>query len=831
MVSLIENIRQSQVSAALTCKFLIMHYFSRRYLQLFVLILTFSCSADTTVQNAGQIPVKGLQERVEILRDQWGVNHIYAKNEHDLFFAQGYAAAKDRLFQFEMWRRRATGTVSEILGPQELQRDISARLFKYRGDLRDELNHYHPRGEAIIEAYAEGVNAWIDEVLRSPDKLPVEFALLGITPQKWTPEVVVSRHNGLRKNVKQELDLGIAVARAGAAKVKEIMWFHPGDPMMELDTAINGALLDQKILALYNANVNEITFERRHLNMQAADSAEWSERLTSLSSRKNSESDDRWLDGSNNWVVSGGKTQSGYAMMANDPHRTISLPSLRYIVHLVAPGWNVAGGGEPTIPGVSIGHNEHGAWGLTIHQTDAEDLYVYDLNPEDLNQYRHKGQWVSMREIHETIPVKGASVKDVTMRYTVHGPVTYIDSVNHLGYAVRCGWLEPGGAPYLASLRIDQARTWQEFREACNDWHLPGLNMVWADRKGKIGWQVVGIFPERRNFSGIVPVPGDGRYEWDAFVPIKDRAHVVNPDKGFFATANQHVTPQDYFRSNTIGYTWSDPFRGNRINEVLGDDKKFTMDEMKALQTDYFSVAARILVPMLNEIHMEGLAEQAKEKISSWKDFMLAPNSVDAGIYVMWERQIISRARKAFIPDNLWDLGDLELQLNTIIHWLNNPDKKFGIDPVAGRNKFLKETFEAAIVELKEKLGGSIDDWQYGQPKYKHVMMPNHLAGLLSPQVKERVDVGPLPRGGNGYTPNNTSQNNNQSHGATFRIITDVGDWDKTLMTNAPGQSADPASRYYKNLFELWAKDEYFPCYFSREKIEQVTEERILLVP
>ena len=806
-----------------------MKCFYQRYLP--ALILLSSCSADTTVQNSGNIPVNGLREQVEILRDQWGVNHIYAENEHDLFFAQGYAAAKDRLFQFEMWRRRATGTLSEILGPDELQRDISARLFKYRGDLREEFNHYHPRGEEIITAYAAGVNAWIDEVLRSPEKLPIEFSLLGIKPQKWTPEVVISRHNGLRKNVNQELDLGIAVARAGASKVKDIMWFHPGDPEIELDPAINGDLLDQKILALYNANVNEIRFEPHHLDVPVADSAEWSEKLSSSSGRQYTESDDRWLDGSNNWVVSGKKTESGYPMMANDPHRTISIPSLRYIVHLVAPGWNAAGGGEPTIPGVSIGHNEYGAWGLTIYQTDAEDLYVYDLNPADLSQYRYKGKWIRMEEIDEVIPLKGSSSKSATLRYTVHGPVTYIDSVNHVGYAVNCGWLEPGGSPYLASLRIDQAKTWDEFRDACTNWHLPGLNMVWADRSGEIGWQVVGIFPDRKNFSGLVPVPGDGRYDWNGYVPIKKRAHVHNPGKGFFATANQHVTPSDYFRSNTVGYTWSDPFRGDRINEVLGGDKKFTIEEMKALQTDYFSVAARTLVPMLKGIALDGLAAQVRDRLSRWEDFMLAPDSVEAGIYVMWERHILSRARKTFIPENLEDLSDLELQLTTIIRWLKTPDEKFGRNPVEGRNKFLKETFETAIAELKEKLGGSIDDWKYGQVKYKHITMANDVAGMLNPQVKAKVDLGPLPRGGNGYTVNNTSQNDNQSHGATFRIITDVGDWDKTVMTNSPGQSADPSSPFYSNLFELWAKDEYFPSYFTREKVEQVTEERILLVP
>ncbi len=303
--------------------------------------------------------------------------------------------------------------------------------------------------------------------------------------------------------------------------------------------------------------------------------------------------------GSNNWVVSGALTKDGHTLMANDPHRTIAVPSLRYMTHLVAPGWNVIGGGEPEIPGISIGHNEYGAWGLTVFRTDGEDMYVYDLNPENLNEYRYQGNWETMEVITESIPVKDQQPKEVSLKYTRHGPVTFIDSVHHKAYAVRCAWLEPGGSPYLASLRMDQAKTWEEFREACNYSHIPGENMIWADKKGNIGWQAVGIAPIRKNFSGLVPVPGDGRYEWDGYLPIVEKPHDVNPETGFIATANQNVTPETYDRWDAIGYSWSDPYRGQRVEEVLGSGKKFNMEEMMALQVDYVSLPARILVPML----------------------------------------------------------------------------------------------------------------------------------------------------------------------------------------------------------------------------------------
>jgi len=798
------------------------HFISRAIIFLAVL-----CCGKATAQTQYNVTVKGLKVPVEVLRDQWGVNHIYATNQHDLFFAQGYTAVKDRLFQFEVWRRQATGTVAEILGPDELKRDTGTRLFKFRGDLKKELNHYHPQGEAIINAYVAGVNAYIDEALRQPDKLTVEFKLLGIKPGKWTPEVVISRHQGLLGNIEEELSLGMAVSKAGEAKVKDLMWFHPKAPQLTLDKSIWGDLLSEDILAIYNAYRRGIVFEPEDIKVPKDSTGSMLKMLNQQLNQRNNQPFEHGMEGSNNWIVSGSRTASGHAMLANDPHRSIAVPSLRYMVHLVAPGWNVIGGGEPVIPGVSIGHNEHGAWGLTIYETDGEDLYVYDLNPANLKEYRYKGKWITMKELQETIPVKNAKPVDVMLRYTVHGPVTYIDSVNHKAYAVKGAWLEPGGAPYLASLRMNQAKNWNEFREACSYSHIPGENMIWADKKENIGWQVVGITPVRNGFSGMVPVPGDGRYEWSGYLPIKERPHLLNPKKGFFSTANQNVTPDTYKRWNTVGYTWADPFRGDRINEVLGKEDKMTMEKMKALQTDYFSIPARTLVPLLRDVTFAGgLAQEAKAQLANW-NFVLNKQSVAAGIYAMWERQIMAEARKRFILEEL--KGLIGIQLTKVISLLEKPDQKFGT--VVERDAFLKQTFEMAVNELSVKLGNSVKQWQYGQEKYKHVILVNRLPGLVNEQWQEKVNIGPLPKGGNSHTPNSTGNLDNQSSGASFRFIVDVGDWDKAVMINAPGQSGDPASPYYKNLFELWANDEYFPAYYSKNKIEPVTKERTILKP
>lgn len=789
---------------------------------LFFSLIIISCEP----KEVKRIQISGLYEPVEVLRDSLGINHIYAKNQHDLFFTQGYCAARDRLFQFEIWRRQATGTVAEILGARELKRDIGTRLFRFHGDLKTEMNHYHPDGEEIIRSFVDGVNAYIIEINKNPEKLPVEFKMLGIQPKPWTPEVVISRHQGLLGNINQELTIGRAVAKLGPEKVKKLLWFHPKDPVISLDTAIDGKLLSDNILELYNAFRKDIDFVPEEIQRAFRGKSEANQFMKAFHPIMNGS---KLSVGSNNWVVNGQLTACGSPVMANDPHRKIAVPSLRYMAHLVAPGWNVIGGGEPEIPGISIGHNNFGAWGLTVYSTDGEDLYVYDLNPSDLNQYKYRNNWEDMRVYHETIRVKGEKDVKVALRYTRHGPVTLIDSLNYKAYAVRCAWLEPGGSPYLASLRMDQADSWEEFRDACNYSNIPGENMVWADKENNIGWQAVGITPIRRNFSGLVPVPGDGRYEWDGYLPIREKPHISDPEAGFFATANQQVTPEDYDHWDAIGFMWSDPFRGERINEVLGSGKIFNLEAMKALQTDYFSIPAKILFPYLQQISFqEEILNRAKDMLSGW-DFILDRNSIPAGIYAAWENHIIEMSQDRFVPEKA--KGSVSLQLTKIIAWIRQPETIFGAEPVAARNDFLKEAFSLAIEDLVERYGEDFQDWKYGQEQYKHVYIRHTLSSSVSDKWKDKLNIGPAPRGGNSYTVCATGGNNNQTSGASFRIIADSGDWDRSVAINTPGQSGDPDSPFYDNLFDMWVNDQYFPLYYSRDKIEKILSEKIILKP
>ncbi len=777
------------------------------------------------------LQVKGLTQPVEVLRDRWGINHIYAKNEHDLFFVQGYAAARDRLFQFEIWRRQATGTTAEILGPKAIKRDTGTRLHMFRGDLKAELNWYHPRGEAIVTAFVDGINAYIAEANTRPADLPMEFKMLGITPQPWTTAVVISRHNGLLGNLGQELNMARAVKAMGADQVKSLSEFYGGDPDLTLDPAIDAALLTRQITELYTAFREPIDFLPEDVAAEFRNPAAVA-RLAAASHQPSAlDLSQRQEDiGSNNWVVSGALTQSGKPLLMNDPHRVQGTPSLRYWSHLVAPGWNVIGGGEPMLPGVSIGHNEKGAWGLTIFGTDGEDLYVYETNPANPNQYRYQGHWEDMRLVKDTIAVKGQAPVTVDLKYTRHGPVLFEDAKNRKAYALRAAWMEIGAAPYLASLRMDQATTWEEFREACAYSRIPAENMVWADTSGTIGYQAVAITPIRRNWSGLVPVPGDGRYEWDGYLPIKALPHVVNPGKGFYATANNYLFPNDYPYPDAQHHTGTDPFRVSRITEFLQSGRLHSVADMMRLQNDDLSIPARSLVPLFRDVPVaDAAAAKAQELLLAW-DYVLDKNSVAAGIYEMFQRRLLANIRDQLVPAAArGDFGAIGMKKT--IEFVLAPDGRFGDNPVAGRDRLLTTSLTQAVAELTKKLGPDMTKWQYGQAAYHHALIRHPLSAAVKPEVRSQLDVGPMPKGGDSYTVTATGGTDNQLSGGSLKMIADLDDWDASVALNNPGQSGDPRSPHYKDLFELWARGKYFPIFYSRPRVQSVTEQMQTLQP
>lgn len=795
------------------------------------IIISLICLSFLGARAQENIQVSGLMEPVEIIKDKWGVSHIYAQNQSDLFFAQGYNAARDRLFQFEIWRRKATGTLAEIMGEKALEHDKGARLLRFRNDLNAELAHYHEDGTEIINAFVSGVNAYIMETEKNPDLLPFEFDLLGIKPGHWTAEIVISRHNALTGGISNEIMLSKAITALGAEKVREYFPFER-DTYLESFDGIDLSMITSDIMKGYRASRSMPQFDDSDLkngqqaaiinqNIEAFEENFFDDPIEGINNI-----------GSNNWVVHGSKTKSGKPLMANDPHRTIQSPSLRYMVHLNAParngkrGWNVIGAGEPVLPGVSIGHNEFGAWGLTIFRIDQEDLYVYETNPDNPNQYKYNGKWTDMFVEETDINVRGQGTVTETLKYTVHGPVIHEDTDNNIAYGLRAAWLDIGATPYLASLRMDQAETWEEFREACSFSGLPGENMVWADREGNIGWQSVGLTPVRFGWDGSLPIPGNGEYEWTGYIPIKKMPHISNPKSGWYGTANHHNVPDGY--PNLFADFYSDPARYWRLQEVMNQAKNHSIEDSMVLQYDNKSMNAERITPFIKDLRVPRELRAAQRQLINW-DHRLNRDSTPAAIFDIWEQAMINLIFQKNVPKKHRDNVSMPGR-QRVTEWIIDPKEAiFGYNPEKTRDQFMVQSLQIAVDYLTEELGKNMDNWTYGKLHYAEITHP--LSHLVDDDFKKQINIPSLPRGGGSNTLNANHGNDKQLSGASFRMIVDTADWDLAVGTNSPGQSADPRSKHYDDLFEGWNKGDYFPLYYSKDKIISNKSEEIHLKP
>jgi penicillin amidase len=749
-------------------------------------------------QLEGEISVPGLKEPVEVLRDRWGIAHIYARNADDLFFAQGFVAAQDRLFQIDWWRRVGVGETAEVVGKDGLEADRFARLLKYRGDPDAEWASYAPDARPIAAAFTRGINAYIDHI---GDRLPIEFQLLGVRPKKWQPEDCLGRMSGIimSRNFQSELARADLVAAVGVEQARRLA---PTDPPRAFAPVpgLDLAGINRSLLAGYNAAVKAPRFQLG-------------------------------ADGSNNWAVDGTLSASGKPLMASDPHRAIGLPSLRYLVHLNAPGWNVIGSGEPGLPGVAIGHNERVAWGFTIVGTDQADVYVEETNPADSAEYRVGDHWEKMRVVREKVTVSGAGQPaELELRFTRHGPVIHEDAKRHRAYALKWAGSEPGGAAYLASLALDRARGGREFVAALGRWKVPSENMVYADVDGTIGWVAAALTPVRKGWDGLLPVPGaKGAYEWQGFLPAEALPQVQNPPAHYVATANHNILPADY--GPEISYEWAPGYRFTRIKEGLEAKKRFTLEDFQGMQHDNTSLPARALVRLLKEVHVQDPELRSyAELLAAW-DGVLSADSRAGALYGVWLRELLDGFYRPHVPARLLDFAASRDRVPVLLAALQKPDAAwFGDRPAEGRDRLVYTTLRSAVGKLRELLPGDAKDWSWGR---LHTTTFRHPLAGLGPAYGKAFDLGPVPRPGDAHTPNAATHNAKFEHtsGATYRHVLDLADWDRGVATSAPGQSGQPGSPHYADLLPLWQRGEYFPLAFSRARVEAVTHHRLKLTP
>jgi penicillin amidase len=735
----------------------------------------------------GEIRVPGLKDRVEVIRDTWGVPHIYAQNTDDLFFAQGYVMAQDRLWQMDQWRRDREGRMAEILGPQAVDRDRQARLLKYRGPMDDrEWTSYHPEGRRIFEAYANGVNAFIRE--RSAN-LPLEFKVTGLTPDPWTAETVVLR-TATFGDAQAELTMARNVVRLGVAEANKQRAPDPWDDLV-VPEGLDLSIIDESVTTSGRgggrggargggrggSSLEILEPYRSWLGGRGAE-------LLATPSLTTSAPPDP--PGSNNWVVSGRLSVTGKPVVANDPHRTVTHPSLRYISHLNAPGWNVIGASELPFIGVAIGHNDRLGWGLTIVGTDQEDVYVEEVNPANANEVRFRDAWEPLRIVREEIKVKGQASQTVELKFSRHGPVFYEDAARHRAYVLRSALLEPGTAPYLGGLRLAQARNCREFLDAAMYWKAPTENLICGDVDGNIAWQASALTPNRkasspaqRSWMGRLPVPGTGAYEWDGF--RSDLPREFNPARGFIATANNNIHPKDFARPVMFKSATTVPFdRITRLLQMLSPEGRYSIDDHRRMQLDNLHLRAASEIPLFrNWSAANPSVERARQLLASW-DGRLARDSAAAALYDVWRG--ISTA-----PER-------------------NPATA-SKDRVA-----LHETSLArAVEELTKAQGEDWTTWRWGRLHTRAFPFP-----LLPPFSLSTVER----PGGTGTVA---------ADGATYREILDVANWDRSIVTNVPGQSAQPESPFFGNLLKLWADDEYFPMVYSRAGVTAAAAHRLVL--
>lgn len=711
----------------------------------------------------GTLTVPGLSADVEVIRDPWGVPHIYADNLDDLFFAQGFVQAQDRLWQMDMYRRAGEGRLAEILGPEALAHDRAARLLKYRGPWTDEeFNSYHPEGRRILEAFSAGVNAYIDHA-EAAGELPVEYELTGLSPARWSIETPLLRIATAMPtgDARRELSLAQDVARVGAEEANRRAQPTPYRELT-VPTGVDYSIIDDEVddvLQDFEGTIVRPPLVPPYDTWADADAS------ANLGAQESS-------PGSNNWAISGSLTATGQVIVANDPHRGVTNPSLRYMVHLDAPGWSAIGSTEPVLPGVAIGHNGHIAWGLTIVGTDQGDVYVEEVSPDDPNDVRWNDGWEPLRIEYDTIAVKGSEPEIVELKFSRHGPIIHEDTENHRAFAIRSTMHEPGSTGYLAALRLNVAADCIEFLEALDYWHAPTENMICGDADGNIAWQASALSPRREGWLGRLPVPGTGAYEWNGF--RDDLPRELNPERGWIATANHDIHPEGY--DPPLFFKRDGPFeRFARLAGVLSKGSGFTVQDSRSLQHDAYSIsAAAELERFRGWASDDPELERYRQELVSW-DAVFDRDSRAAAIYAQLRR---------FLPE----------------------------DVMASKSAH-EEALASALERLRAEQGDDPTEWRWGRTNRSE--FPHSLVSAY--------DIPAVERSGGAGTVAAT--------GATFREIIDFSDIDGSLATNAPGQSGRPGSPFYGNLTQMWADREYFPLSFSRAAVEANARYRLRLLP
>jgi penicillin G amidase len=758
----------------------------------------------------GSVRLEGLDSPVEVFRDRWGVPHIYAGSVRDVMFAQGYVHAQDRLWHMELARRAASGGLAEIFGPVVVDADRLLRRVGLRRAAEAELAQLAEAVRQHLEAYAAGVNAFIEG---NRNRLPPEFLILRFRPQPWTSVdgLTIGKFVGwtLSGNWDTEIVRSWIVERLGP---EEAARMEPGYPVGAPLIVPPGA-------------------ECRGLGAPLLEELRKVQELVGAGG-----------GGSNNWVVDGHKSVTGKPLLANDPHLPLQMPSVWYEVHLNGGGANVIGASIPGVPGVIIGHNDRIAWGITNTMTDGDDLFVEQVNPADPCQYAFGGKWVDGDLVREEIRVRGRRepvVEEVLV--TRHGPIIGPSIPGERRALALCTVVAEPSQHAQAILLLNGAGNWEEFREALRQWPAPAQNFVYADVEGNIGYQMAGLVPVRAKGQGLVPSPGwTGEYDWKGFVPFDELPSVLNPPTHYVATANNKIVDDDY--AHFLGAEYLDRYRIQRIVELLEAREKHSLEDFRSIQGDVYSIPGRELAQ-----HLLGLqpadqdARRALNFLRVW-DCQLSPDSVAATIVEAFFLQMLRNTVAVklgpltdyFVGKEVHPAVPDSFYLQRSASWLLGLMKEAPADWFAGRSwpEVMEQSLEEAVAALRRQLGEDMSRWTWGRVHYASF---EHVLGKVR-ALRPMFNRGPVPVGGDMNTVAQASYVGSRpfavySYTASYRQIIDLSDLGRSVAILPGGQSGHPASRHYSDMIDAWQRLEYHPLLFDRGEIERQAAGKLTLIP
>ena len=814
----------------------------------------------------GELKLAGLDGPVDIYRDEMGVPHIYASTTHDLFFAQGYVHAQERFWQMDFWRHIGSGRLSEMFGEGQLDTDKFLRTLGWRQIAEQEYAELNATSKAILDAYVEGVNAYIAD--REPVELSLEYLILtGILNRDYTIEPWTPIHSltwgkamawDLRGNIGAEIERAVLLKTLTLEQVNELFPPYPEDHPI-IVPEIGGEVINSQAL-VPNQLSGSAEFPSVTLQPIAASFA----LLDSLLGPAGSGI------GSNSWAISGDLTATGTPILANDPHLGIQMPSIWFQMDMhcrvksEACPFEMSGFSFAGVPGVIIGHNDRIAWGYTNVGPDVMDLYIEKVNPNNSNQYEVNGEWVDFDTRTETINVAGGEPIELTVRSTRHGPVltdTYGPLKDEVdlkedpeaqpfkdkagvalpdNYVIALAWTAlRSSTPFEAIWGFNLAQNWDDFREAARHFHVPAQNLLYADVDGNIGYQMPGDIPIRAGGDGRLPVPGwTSEYDWTGFIPFEKLPYTLNPASGYIATANNQVNPVDY--PYLISTDWSYGFRAERIVDMIENAPgKFDIAYIQQMQADSKNLNAETLVPILLALDLDPeLASVRDQALGSW-DFYDRVDSQSATVFEQFWWNLLMDTFKDDLPEDYWPEGGSRWY-EVMRELVKQPDSLWWDDQESEvktetRDDMFARAFEETVSQMGKEYGKDPAKWPTWGEVHGATFRNQTLGESGIGPIETLFNRGPFVTGGGEGIVDATGWTVGESFEVdwlpSMRMIVDLGNLSNSVTVHTTGESGHAYHPHYDDMAPLWASVEYYPMLWDEQAITSNAEGHLRLTP